>query len=155
MTRSRSAPTRSGIASALLVGLLVWAAGVPAVAEGEAIRVNVLVTHLSNQGVPRIDPSAQFLDKRLRSQFRYDSIRVIKKRRINLQLDELGRFNLPSGKAVRLRPIEREEGGVVVAVDVEGAGKFKVLLSSKRRHPVVIRAGPYQGGSIVLSLELD
>ena len=25
----------------------------------------------------------------------------------------------------------------------------------KSHHPVVIRAGPYQGGSLVLSLELD
>ena len=153
MTRSRSTPSRAGIASALLVGLLVWAAGVPALAEGEAIRVSVLGTHLSNQGVPRIDPSAQFLDKRLRSQFRYDNIRVIKKRRISLQLDEVGTFNLPSGKAVRLRPIHKGKGGVLMAVDVEGAAKLDIRVKS--HHPVVIRAGPYKGGSLVLSLELD
>ena len=87
MTRSRSAVTRSGIAPALLVGLWVWAAGVPAAAEGESILVNVLVTHLSNEGSPRIDPSAQFLDKRMRGQIVYDSMRVVKKRRIDLQLD--------------------------------------------------------------------
>ena len=153
MTRSRSAATRSGIAPALLVGLWVWAAGVAAAADGEVIPVNVLVTHLSNEGAPRIDPSAQFLDKRMRGQIVYDSMRVVKKRRINLQLDEVGTFNLPNGKAVRLRPIHKGEKGVLMAVDVEGAAKLDIRVKS--HHPVVIRAGPYKGGSLVLSLELD
>lgn len=153
MTRSRSAVTLSGIAPALVVGLWLLAAGVPAAAEGETIPVNVLVTHISNEGVPGIDPSAQFLDQRLRGQFIYDSMRVVKKRRINLQLDEVSEFNLPSGKAVRLRPIHKGEAGVLMAVDVEGAAKLDIRVKS--HHPVVIRAGPYKGGSLVLSLELD
>ena len=153
MTRSRSAATLSGIAPALFVGLWVWAAGAPAAAEGETISVNVLVTHISKEGAPRIDPSARFLDDRLRDQIIYDSMRVIKKRRIDLQLDEVSTFNLPSGKTVHLRPIHKGEGGVLMAVDVEGAAKLDIRVKS--HHPVVIRAGPYKGGSLVLSLELD
>jgi hypothetical protein len=121
-------------------------------AEGEHIPVNVLVTHLSSQGVG-VDPRAQFLDNRLRKQIVYDSLEVLKKQRINMLLDEVSKFDLPNGKAVRMRPIHKGEGGVLLAVDVEGAAKLDVRVKS--HHPVVIRAGPYKQGSLVLSLELD
>ena len=143
---------RRRISLALAVGLLVWAAGSAAGAEDEHIPVNVLVTHISNQGVG-VDQHARLLDNQLKGHFLYDSISVLKKQRINMVLDEVAKFDLPNGKAVRMRPIHKGDKGVLMAVDVEGAAKLDVRVKS--HHPVVIRAGPYKQGSLVLSLELD
>lgn len=143
---------RSSCAFGLVLGLLLWASAPAALAEGERIPVNVLVTHLSSQG-NGVDKGARLLDDRLKQQFRYDSLRVIKKQRIVMSLDEVSKFDLPNGKGVRMRPIHKGDKGVLMAVDVEGAAKLDVRVKS--HHPVVIRAGPYKQGSLVLSLELD
>jgi hypothetical protein len=143
-------------AAALLAARVVSAqpeGGAAAQAEGGTrIPINVLVTHLSNEGLG-VDPPARFLDSKLKEQFRYDSLKVIQTQRLELALDEVGQVDLPNGKAVRMRPIHKGEDGVLMAVDVEGAAQLDVRVKS--RHPVVIRAGPYEEGSLVLSLELD
>lgn len=144
--------TRSRIAGTLLVGLLLALVAGPAVAEGETIPVNVLVTHLSKEP-GGIDPGGRFLHGKLQNQFRYESLKVITKKRIEMTLDEVSRFDLPNGKAVHMRPIHKGEGGVLMAVDVEGAAKLDARVKSHK--PLVIRAGPYKKGSLVLSLELD
>jgi hypothetical protein len=137
----------------VLVAAVVLAAGVASAEDDkDRIPINVLVTHLSNEG-KGVDPPAQFLDNKLKQQFRYDSLQVIQKERLTLAIDEVGKVDLPNGKAVRMRPIHKGEDGVLMAVDVEGAAQLDVRVKS--RHPVVIRAGPYEEGSLVLSLELD
>jgi len=144
--------TRCRIARVLVAAALL-AAGMASAEDGPTrIPINVLVTHLSNEGVG-IDPPARLLDNKLKQQFRYDSLQVIQKQRLTLALDEVGKVDLPNGKAVRMRPIHKGEEGVLMAVDVEGAAQLDVRVKS--RHPVVIRAGPYKDGSLVLSLELD
>ena len=138
---------------AMLAALILLAWALPGWAQSERIPVEVLVTHHSNQG-RGIDPSAQSLDKRLRpAGIAFDSIRVLKRERMNLTLDEVSRFQLPNGKAVRMRPIHKGAGGVLMAVDVEGAAKLDARMQSHK--PVVIRAGPHQKGHLVVSIELE
>lgn len=146
--------TKEELARAALAGLLLLGVATAATAQAPAkpIPVNVLVTHLSNEGVG-IDPSARMLDTKLRNQLRYDSLRVIKKQRMLMPLDEVTQFDLPNGKTVRVRPIDRNAQGVLMAVDVQGAAKLDARVESHK--PLVIRAGPYQKGSLVLSLEPD
>lgn len=144
--------TRDDFARAALAGLLLLGVATAATAQGKQIAVNVLITHLSNQGVG-IDPSARLLDTKLRNQLRYNSLRVIKKQRMLMPLDEVTQFDLPNGKTVRVRPIDRNAQGVLMAVDVQGAAKLDARVENHK--PLVIRAGPYQKGSLVLSLEPD
>jgi hypothetical protein len=114
--------------------------------------VNVLVTYLSSDGTG-VDPSARRLDEKLRDQFKYDSLQVLEKRRIDLEMDGVGTIALPNGRAARLSPIHRGDAGVLMAVDVEGAAKMDARVQN--RHLLVIRAGRYKDGDLVLSLEPD
>jgi len=140
----------TGFTLAVALGWLLGASA--AVAEEGRIPVEVLVAHLSSEG-SGVDPSAERLDRKLRGQFKYSSLKVLQKRRLDLAIDEVGTLDLPNGKAARVRPISKTDTGVLIAVDVEGAAKMDVR--AKSGHLIVIRAGAYEGGNLVLSLEPD
>lgn len=145
--------TRHSVAVALaLVAGLLLGAGASAQGKDERIPMNVLVTQLSNQG-KGVDRDARELDGKLRGQFKYDSLQVLQKRRIDLKLDEVGTIRLPNGRVARVQPIHRSEEGVLMAVDVENAAKIDARV--RNHNLLVIRAGKYDDGDLVLSLEPD
>jgi hypothetical protein len=144
---------RVALALLLAAGLLLGAgASARAQEKGGRIPMNVLVTHLSNQG-KGVDADARKLDGKLRGQFRYDSLQVLEKRRIDLELDEVGRIDLPNGRSARVQPIHKSDQGVLMAVDVENAARIDARV--KNHNLLVIRAGRYDDGDLVLSLEPD
>jgi hypothetical protein len=114
--------------------------------------VNVLVTYLSNDGTG-VDASARRLDEKLRAQFKYDSLQVIEKRRVELEIDGVGQVALPNGRSARMSALHKGDSGVLIAVDVEGAAKMDARVQN--RHLLVIRAGRYKDGDLILSLEPD
>ena len=118
----------------------------------QRVPMNVLVTHLSNDG-SGVDPDAKRLDGKLRRQFKYNSLRVIEKRRIDLDVDQVGTIDLPNGRAARVQPIHKGDQGILMAVDVENAAKIDARV--KNHNLLVIRAGKYDDGDLVLSLEPD
>ena len=141
----------------LLLALLLAAlgsAGLASAGEQKCKRVpmNVLVTQMSNQG-SGVDADAERLDGKLRPQFKYKSLKVIEKRRIDLDVDQVGKIDLPNGRAARVQPIHRGDDGVLMAVDVEDAAKIDARV--KNHNLLVIRAGKYDDGDLVLSLEPD
>lgn len=141
------------LVAGLIAGLALLAGGSAGADEAELrIPVNVLVTHLSNDG-SGVDPGARRLDEKLRGQFRYDSLRVLDQRRIELEIDGVGEVALPNGRKARMSAISKSDAGVLMAVDVEGAARMDARVQN--RHLLVIRAGRYQGGDLVLSLEPD
>lgn len=145
--------TRLRIALVLLVAAGLLLAGVASAQEKrKRVPMNVLVTQMSNQGTG-VDRDARRLDGKLRGQFKYDSLKVIEKRRIDLEVDEVGRIDLPNGRSARVQPIHQGDKGVLMAVDVEDAAKIDARV--KNRNLLVIRAGKYKDGDIVLSLEPD
>lgn len=136
-----------------VLGVLVGLGAGPARAQGpERVPVNVLVTHLSNDG-KGVDPAARRLDRKLRGQFRYDTLQVLSEQRLDLATGEVGSIALPDGREARISPIQVGESGVLMAVDVEGAAKLDARV--KNHHLVVIRAGRHEEGDLVLSLEPD
>lgn len=143
---------RRFFAVALLGAALLLAGGASAQEKSRRIPMNVLVTHLSNQG-KGVDRDARKLDGKLRRQFKYDSLQVLQKRRIDLAVDEVGRIDLPNGRAARVQPIHKSDEGILMAVDVENAAKIDARV--KNHNLLVIRAGKYDGGDLVLSLEPD
>ena len=116
------------------------------------VRLQVMISHLS-QEPGKIDARAQRLDRILRPNFRYRSLKVIESRRFSLRYHEVGSLRLPTGRRVRVRPLSIDKRGVLMAVDVEGT--LKTDLRVRNRHPVVIGAQRYRDGKLVITLEPD
>jgi hypothetical protein len=132
------------------VGLLMAA---PASAQTvRRVGLNLTVSHASAQPGP-VDPAAARLHESLRNEFRYESLRVIERRRLNLRTGEIGGLDLPSGKRVRVRPLHMGPAGVLLAVDIENTLHTDMRLPDRR--PVVIGIDRYQGGKLLLTVECD
>ena len=135
--------------AAAAVGLLL-AAGPASAQTTTSIAIDVMVSHISNRPGD-VDPEGRKLDRKLRDQFRYESLRVLENRRLSLKLDEVGTVRLPSGKRLRVRPLQVGERGVLVAVAIEDT--LQTDLRIRNGHLVVIGAEPYEEGKLVISLE--
>jgi hypothetical protein len=138
---------------ALAAGLLLSAG--PAWAGPDRIDVELMVSHISESpdgsAEPRVDPRARKLDRQLRSQFRYDRLRVLDHRVLHLRLNEVGSMKLPNGHRVQIRPLLVDENGVLLAVDVEDTLDTDMRIQSD--HMVVIGADRHEDGKLVISLE--
>ena len=132
----------------LALGLGVGAGA--AKAQEQRIDVELMVSHVSS-APGEIDPRARKLHQKLQGEFRYESLRVLQIRGLQLALNEVGSVGLPNGKSVRVRPLQLSGSGVLLAVDVEGAARMD--LKVRNGHLVVIGAERYQDGKLVISLE--
>ena len=137
--------------------LLVAAALLGLVAPGLAqtarkVGVLLMVTHISKAPGP-IDPAGAELDRRLREEFRYQSLRVIERRMLRLGLQEVGGLDLPTGKKVSIRPMHLGEGGVLISVTIEGILDTDVRIPSKKQ--VDIGAERYENGKLIVTLQPD
>lgn len=131
--------------------MAAWIAPSPASAQPAGpIAVDVMVSHIS-QKPGKIDPRARRLDAELRGEFRYESLRVLKQRRLTLALNELGRVALPNGSVLQLRPLSLSDRGVLMAVAVQGAVQSDLQIPNG--HLVAIGVGRHGDGKLVISLE--
>jgi hypothetical protein len=124
--------------------------GVSAAQGSETIGLDVMVSQIS-QRPGSVDPRAKRIDAKLRGEFRYESLRVLKQERLDLKLNELAIVDLPNGHELQLRPLSISERGVLVAVNVEGSLQTDVQIPNG--HLVAIGAGRYQDDKLVISLE--
>ncbi len=132
-----------------LLALCVGLAAAPAGAQGP-IGLEVLVSHISDRPGP-IDPRGARVHRELQGRFRYTSLQVLAQRSMSLALDEVGTVGLPNGKALRVRPNDVGASGVLLAVSVEGT--LDTDLRVRNRHLVVVGAGRFEDGTLVISLE--
>lgn len=116
----------------------------------EAIELEVLVSQISDRP-GAIDPRGEKVHRELQGRFRYESLKVLVQRHLRLALDEVGSVALPNGKALRVRPNDVGKSGVLLAVSVEGALDTDLRVQSG--HLVVVGAGRYEDGTLVISLE--
>jgi hypothetical protein len=137
--------------------LAVWicvaftAAAQEAPPEGRnPINVDVMISHISDR-VGQIDQRAKRLDERLRDQFRYESLEVLERHQMVLDVDEVGTVDLPTGHQFKARPIDVDQRGVLMSVSVEGSVETDIRVPSG--HLVVIGAERYKDGKIVISVE--
>ncbi len=134
-----------GLFTALLLGLA------PAAAEAaDQVDVKVLVCH-ATPAAGGVDGACRALDAKIGSQFRYESLRKLQSESLSLGLNALGSVKLPNGKSLKVRPLQVDASGALLAVDVEGAVRTDVKVSNGNL--VVIGADAYQDGKLVISLE--
>lgn len=134
------------------VGAALWlvVAFAPSASGGESIAVEVMVSRISDASC-QTDARAERLDRKLRSQFRYECIEVLEEERLELGMDQVGAISLPTGKHLRIRLLDRSEKGVLLAVEVEGVVNTDLRVRSG--HLVAIGGGRHEGGKLVISLE--
>ena len=118
--------------------------------EERRFSVQLTVTHISEQP-GQIDPRGRRLDGELRKKFRYNSLKVLKQRRLALAMDEVGSIDLPTGRAFRVRPLNLGDRGLLMAVGWDGAVQMDMRAPS--RHLLVIGGPPYESGQLVVSIE--
>lgn len=112
--------------------------------------IKVTVAEISNaQG--KIDARAERLDRNLREKFKYNSLRVIQEKRLELGIDEVGSVKLPSGRMFRVQPLNVDERGLLMAVGWEGEVMMDMRAPS---HHLLVIGGPTHGDSqLVVSIE--
>lgn len=118
--------------------------------EIERVGFRLVVGHVSTKPGP-VDPEAIDLYNRLREDFRYESLRVLKRRRLRLGMEEVGGIDLPNGKRVRIRPLHLGESGVLVAVDI--APDVQMDLRIRNHRKVVVGTDRYDDGKLVVTLQ--
>lgn len=135
-------------AAGVLAGMLIAGA---AMAQGAGrIAVEVLVCQTSTQP-GGIDGACQKLHAKLRNEFRYESLKRVQSRSLQLALDEVGSVSLPNGKRVQVRPLQVDERSALLAVEVQGS--VKTDLRVRNGHLVVIGAEGHGDGKLVIGLE--
>ena len=142
---------RLNVAIAVLVAVLTWLhSGAAAAQGGGAVGVDVMVSRISQQPCA-VDPRAKRLDAKLRGEFRYECLKVLKQQRLSVALNELASVALPNGRDLQLRPLSISDRGVLMAVNVEGSVQSDMQIPNG--HLVAIGAGRYEDGKLVISLE--
>jgi len=136
----------AAVAAILVLGL----PGIAAAQDAREIRFDVMVSRISQQP-GEVDPRASRLDTKLRGDFRYESLKVLKEKRLSIELNELATLALPNGKKLELRPLSISDRGVLVAVGVEGSVQSDMQIPNG--HLIAIGAGRFEGGRLVISFE--
>ena len=141
----------------LAAGLTLLLLALPAVPSAaqearkpETINVDVMISHISDR-VGEIDARARRLDEKLRKQFRYESLKVIERHRMVLEVDEVGTVELPNGHSFRARPLDVSDRGVLMSVGVEDTIQTDVRIPSGNL--VVIGAERFEDGKLVITIE--
>jgi hypothetical protein len=118
--------------------------------DGRRFTVQVTVAEISeNPG--KIDARAKRLDANLRKKFRYNSLRVLKERRLALRMDEVGSVKLPNGRMFRVRPLNLGDRSLLMAVGWEG--EVMMDMRAPNNHLLVIGGPTHGDGQLVVSIE--
>jgi hypothetical protein len=142
--RAQPQPIWIALAAAALL-----ASALPVSAQ-TSIEVEMMVSLASDEAGP-VDPRARKIDRRLKHEFRYESLQVIESKRQRVAINSVMTLRLPNGKQARVRPMALDERGALLAVDIEGA--VKVDARARSGHLLVFGAGRHGNGRLVVSIE--
>ncbi len=138
-----------GLLVVIVSGVLL--AGSPAWSQAERrFDVKVTVAEISD-AKGKIDKRAKRLDLNLRKKFKYNSLKVIKERRLTLGIDEVGSVKLPGGRMFRVRPLNLGDRGLLMAVGWEG--EVMMDMRAPNNHLLVIGGPTHGDGQLVVSIE--
>ena len=132
------------VAAAVLVPVAAFAQ-----AAVQHVGLSLIVSHASSQPGP-IDPE---MHRAMGTVVRYQSLRVIERRHIDLRMQEIGGMDLPSGKRVELRPLSLNASGVLISLEVPGTLQTDLRVPNQKQ--VVIGLDRYGDGKLILTLQPD
>ena len=118
----------------------------------QRIDFQLVVSHLSHRPGP-VDPEFADLYRRLRSDFRFESLQVLERRRLQLVLEQTGGIDLPNGKRVSIRPMHLGDRGILVAVDIDRDVQMDLRVPNRRE--VVLGTDRYRDGKLLITLRPD
>ena len=118
--------------------------------EPRRIALEVLVAHISDRA-GGIDPRGAELHRTLTDQFRYETLRVLDRRRLDLPLGTVQSVDLPNGRLLNVRAFQLSSKGVLLGVTVTGS--LQTDLRIPNGHLVVIGTERFEDGKLVISLE--
>lgn len=152
MKRRDSLRTCATSAFTLALILLVPAIGVAQSADRAApsFDLKVIVANLTNAH-DKIDEGARRLDKELKSQFRYEGIRVLDSVDVKLSGDEVWDLKLPSRRRLRIRPLVVEKDSALISVEISGLVQSD--LKVKAGQLVIIGAEKFGDGRLVIAID--
>jgi len=136
------------LAAAVALALALAAPGTAQEAP-RRISLEVLVADISEEE-GGVDSRAQELHAKLADQFRYETLRVLDERHLDLPLGVVESLHLPNGKLLNVRAFQLSSRGVLLGVTVTGS--LQTDLRIPNGHLVVIGAEGYQAGQLVISL---
>jgi hypothetical protein len=114
------------------------------------VGLSLIVSHASAQPGP-IDPEMhRVLGKTV---VRYQSLRVIERRHIDLRMQEIGGVDLPTGKRVEVMPLSMNASGVLISLEVPGTLQTDLRVANQKQ--VVIGLDRYDDGKLILVLQPD
>ena len=123
----------------------------PPSAQGDLI-INVQVVYASKTE-NKVDPSLQGIHKRLAQLFDFTFYRLESARRIQGALGREGRVDLPDGKTLLLKPVEKKDDMWKVAVEIPKLIKTDLLI--KDGNMVIIGGTKYDQGVLILVIEVN
>ena len=137
---------------ALVLACLVPGASGAESAGGKAptFEIRVLIANLTNDR-DKIDKEAQRLDKALKSQFRYEGIRVLDSVNVTLSGDEVWNLKLPSRRRLRIRPLVVEAESALISVEISGLVQSDLKIKSGQL--VIIGAERFHEGKLVIAID--
>jgi hypothetical protein len=140
---------------AFAVALAAAAAGVAGAQPAEPaarkrVALELLVAKVSD-APGGVDPRGEELARKLASEFRYTSLRVLDERHLDLPLQTVESVELPNGRRFQVRPLQVSPRGVLLAVTVQGT--LRTDMRVPNGHLVVIGAERFEDGRLVISLK--
>lgn len=132
------------VAAAVLVPVAAFAQ-----AAVQHVGLSLIVSHASPQPGP-IDPE---MHRAMGTVVRYQSLRVIERRHIDLRMQEIGGVDLPTGKRVEVRPLSMNASGVLISLEIPGTLQTDLRVANQKQ--VVIGLDRYDDGKLILVLQPD
>jgi len=137
---------------ALLVAALVAAGAARAEGDEGTDLVPLDVTILRVSDEPgEVDPRVERVDRLLRGQIAYQSLSIVDTHHRDVPMNEVWKFELPTGQSVELRPLEADKSGTLLSLDLQDGlqGDFKV----RPGQPLIVGGRPYGDARLVLMVE--
>ena len=143
----RSQTLLAALAS-LAIGCLTT--GVAGAESSPVFELEVVVARLTAEH-DKVDKRAARLHAVLKSQFRYEGIRVLETRQVSLVVDDVWDLNLPTRRRLRIRPLVVEATSALISVEISGLVQSDLRI--KEGQLVIIGAEKYRDGKLIIALQ--
>jgi len=151
----RNAPVRAcAPALAFLLLLLLLGGGVGTAAD--TVSVDVGSIYASNEGTA-MDPALGNIRGKLQSMFNYTSYRMLDRKRRTLAVGQVGEYDLPGRRTMRVTPLAAPEKKVRLSVQInEGPKSLLTTTLGLSRGGMVLVGGPsHQAGVLIFIISAE